>query len=196
MAVNFVFQLCFPKGLSFSTQREPRCSRFHSFIITKEDGTRTYGSTFTFWEEVTDRKICAAMQTLQRMHFVQPEEVKDDSTPTSINQNRSPMQERKLSPRDILKKYDSSKDRLFVTKCICLISQLQFVTASREFLKQLYEAVVNPSLSYLPLESYVYNILFEVPQPPPGRSMKFYGTATPVFSQRPSKLLPALFALL
>ncbi|KAK3098446.1 hypothetical protein FSP39_019539 [Pinctada imbricata] len=181
-----VGMLCFPRGLSFCTQRDTRRARFHSFLITKEDGSRIYGSAYIFYEEVKDTKICAAMQTLQRMHFVQPEKAQDDESTKDISQNRSPIQERKISPRDLQKMYDSKKDRLFVTKCICLISQLQFVCAPYEYLKQLYEAVAKPSHVYLPLESYVYNILFDVPQPPPGRSLKFYGATGPVFSQRPS----------
>ncbi|KAI1882056.1 hypothetical protein AGOR_G00246760 [Albula goreensis] len=39
-AVNM---LCMPKGLSFRTQADDREPQFHSFLITREDGSRTYG---------------------------------------------------------------------------------------------------------------------------------------------------------
>jgi len=38
---------------------------FHTFIITREDGSRVYGSSLTFDERVDDEEICLAMQTLQ-----------------------------------------------------------------------------------------------------------------------------------
>uniref|UniRef100_A0A8C4SMB8 DENN domain containing 5A n=1 Tax=Erpetoichthys calabaricus TaxID=27687 RepID=A0A8C4SMB8_ERPCA len=52
-----VGMLCMPKG-----------TQFHSFIITREDGSRTYGFSLTFYEEVTSKQICSAMQTLYHMH--------------------------------------------------------------------------------------------------------------------------------
>ena len=83
--------------------------------------------------------------------------------------------------------YDIKTDTLYVTKCICLVSQMQYVSATRQFLRQLYEAVEKPLSWHLPLECYVYNMLFEVPLPPAGRSMKMYGISTPIFCQRPSE---------
>ncbi|XP_030856696.1 DENN domain-containing protein 5B isoform X7 [Gorilla gorilla gorilla] len=50
-AVNM---LCMPKGLSFRTQMDNKDPQFHSFIITREDGSRTYGFVLTFYEEVTN----------------------------------------------------------------------------------------------------------------------------------------------
>ena len=61
-------QLCMPKGLSFRTQADNKEPQFHSFIITREDGSRTYGFVLTFYEEVTSKQICTAMQTLYQMH--------------------------------------------------------------------------------------------------------------------------------
>ena len=88
---------------------------------------------------------------------------------------------------DTTETYDIKTDKLYVTKSICLISQVQFVSAPRTFLKQLAEAVNKPIADQLPLEAYVYNLLYDVPMPPPGRSMKFYGVTSPIFCQRPSK---------
>jgi len=42
---------------------------FHTFIITREDGSRVYGSSLTFDERIDDDEICLAMQTLQVNSF-------------------------------------------------------------------------------------------------------------------------------
>uniref|UniRef100_A0A668A7C5 DENN/MADD domain containing 5B n=1 Tax=Myripristis murdjan TaxID=586833 RepID=A0A668A7C5_9TELE len=139
-AVNM---LCMPKGLSFRTQADQREPQFHSFIITKEDGSRTYGFVHTFYEEVTSPQICSAMQTLYQMHNADLDEA------------------------------------------LCLITPMPFMHACRRFLSQLHRAVTAATAPPLPLESYVHNILYEVPLPPPGRSLKFHGVYEPVVCQRP-----------
>lgn len=65
--VDFAFQLCLPNGLKFRTQKHTitQTPTFHSFLITKEDGRRCYGFSLVFYEEVRNRDICNAMQTLQ-----------------------------------------------------------------------------------------------------------------------------------
>uniref|UniRef100_A0A673BTA4 DENN domain-containing protein 5B-like n=1 Tax=Sphaeramia orbicularis TaxID=375764 RepID=A0A673BTA4_9TELE len=153
-AVNM---LCMPKGLSFRTQADPREPQFHSFIITKEDGSRTYGFVHTFYEEVTSAQICSAMQTLYQMH----------------------------NAEHGAGGYDSSRDTLYVSKALCLITPMPFMHACRRFLSQLHRAVTGTTAPPLPLESYVHNILYEVPLPAPGRSLKFHGVYEPIVCQRP-----------
>jgi hypothetical protein len=58
-------QLCLPHGLRFRTQKHSLEPQFHSFVITREDGHRSYGFSYVFYEEINNRKICSAMQTLQ-----------------------------------------------------------------------------------------------------------------------------------
>uniref|UniRef100_A0A7N8WWY4 DENN/MADD domain containing 5A n=1 Tax=Mastacembelus armatus TaxID=205130 RepID=A0A7N8WWY4_9TELE len=159
-----VGMLCMPKGLSFRTQVDSREPQFHSFIITREDGSRTYGFALTFFEEVTSKQICSAMQTLYHMH------------------NRH----QHTQPRPRFNSYDISRDTLYVSKCICLITPMAFPQACKKVLQQLHQAVTSPQPPPLPLESYIYNILYEVPQPPSGRSLKFSGVYGPVVCQRPS----------
>jgi hypothetical protein len=177
--------------LSFCTQIADRHPRFHSFIITREDGTRTFGSAFIFYEEVTDKKISAAMQTLQ--HMFQAEVESDVSETVDIEQVGGDL---RFSPRLIKKRtvddskiYYSNRDQLYVTKCICLITQQPFVLSTQQFLQQLHSAITDPTEVEFSLESYIYNILYEVPLPPPGRSMKFYGVKSAIFCHRPSKFI-------
>ncbi|XP_014833348.1 PREDICTED: DENN domain-containing protein 5A isoform X1 [Poecilia mexicana] len=188
-----VGMLCMPKGLSFRTQVDSREPQFHSFIITREDGSRTYGFALTFFEEVTSKQICSAMQTLYHMHNAEQYDILH--TPTTPH---GPEDQRPPQPRPVLhaapaisrlqrfNSYDISRDTLYVSKCICLITPMAFAQACRKVLEQLHQAVTSPQPPPLPLESYIYNILYEVPLPPSGRSLKFSGVYGPVVCQRPS----------
>lgn len=172
--------------------REPQ---FHSFIITREDGSRTYGFALTFFEEVTSKQICSAMQTLYHMHNAEQYDILH--TPTSPQGTEDP-REQPSQPRPVLhaapaisrlqrfNSYDISRDTLYVSKCICLITPMAFPQACRKVLQQLHQAVTSPQPPPLPLESFIYNILYEVPLPPSGRSLKFSGVYGPVVCQRPS----------
>lgn len=181
-----------PKGLSFRTQVDQRDPQFHSFIITKEDGSRTYGFVHTFYEEVTSPQICSAMQTLYQMHNAEhanpPSSSSSssssmDSLASSLDEADSPTSSTSSSRR--AGGYDSSRDTLYVSKALCLITPMPFMHACRRFLSQLHRAVTAATAPPLPLESYVHNILYEVPLPAPGRSLKFHGVYEPIICQRP-----------
>ncbi|XP_074050887.1 DENN domain-containing protein 5B isoform X2 [Macrotis lagotis] len=184
-AVNM---LCMPKGLSFRTQMDNKDPQFHSFIITREDGSRTYGFVLTFYEEVTSKQICTAMHTLYQMHNAEhyssiyaSSSCSMDSLTSNINEGDTTS----LAKLQRYNSYDISRDTLYVSKSICLITPLPFMQACKKFLLQLYKAVSSQQPPPLPLESYIHNILYEVPLPPPGRSLKFYGVYEPVICQRP-----------
>ncbi|XP_051818735.1 DENN domain-containing protein 5B isoform X3 [Antechinus flavipes] len=184
-AVNM---LCMPKGLSFRTQMDNREPQFHSFIITREDGSRTYGFVLTFYEEVTSKQICTAMHTLYQMHNAEHYSSIYASSSCSMDSLISNIDEGDATSLAKLQRYNSydiSRDTLFVSKSICLITPLPFMQACKKFLLQLYKAVSSQQPPPLPLESYIHNILYEVPLPPPGRSLKFYGVYEPVICQRP-----------
>lgn len=190
-------QLCMPKGLSFRTQADQRPSQFHSFIITKEDGSRTYGFVHTFYEEVTSPQICSAMQTLYQMHNAEHASANPsssssssssssmDSLASSLDEVDSPTSSSSLCSSRVAGSYDSSRDTLYVSKALCLITPMPFMHSCRRFLSQLHRAVTAASAPPLPLESYVHNILYEVPLPAPGRSLKFHGVYEPIVCQRP-----------
>uniref|UniRef100_UPI00358FF0A7 DENN domain-containing protein 5A-like isoform X2 n=1 Tax=Myxine glutinosa TaxID=7769 RepID=UPI00358FF0A7 len=184
-----VGMLCMPKGLTFRTQVDERSPIFHSYLITREDGSRTYGFALTFYEEVTSQAVCRAMQTLYAMHNVEcaaPDVTRRSAL--AVGNSSSPEDTTFLASGELsfttglpledggcelprLNSYDLSCDTLYVSKCICLIAPLPFTQAFRKVLMQLYGAVVSPQPPPLPLESYVYNLLYEVPLPPPGRSL-------------------------
>jgi DENN domain-containing protein 5 len=70
--------------------------------------------------------------------------------------------------------YDSSRDRLFVNKCLCYVSQHQFLAAFRALLHSLYARHTAPLPHLLPVESYIFNVLYEISTPSPGQSSRFY----------------------
>ncbi|KAM6075081.1 DENN domain-containing protein 5A isoform 4-T4 [Chlamydotis macqueenii] len=177
-----VGMLCMPKGLAFKTQADSRESQFHSFIITREDGSRTFGFSLTFFEEVTSKQICSAMQTLYHMHNAEYDIL---HTP-AMNDKDSCSNGTSVSKLQRFNSYDISRDTLYVSKCICLITPMSFMKACKKVLEQLHQAVTSPQPPPLPLESYIYNILYEVPLPPAGRSLKFSGVYGPIICQRPS----------
>ncbi|XP_007502592.2 DENN domain-containing protein 5B isoform X2 [Monodelphis domestica] len=184
-AVNM---LCMPKGLSFRTQKDSRDAQFHSFIITREDGSRTYGFVLTFFEEVTSKAICTAMHTLYQMHNAERGRGARASSSGSLDSLGGGPDEgdaTSLAKLQRVDSYDIGRDTLYVSKSICLIAPLPFMQACKKFLLQLYQAVRSQQPPPLPLESYIHNILYEVPLPPPGRSLKFYGVYEPVVCQRP-----------
>ncbi|XP_051546794.1 DENN domain-containing protein 5B isoform X3 [Myxocyprinus asiaticus] len=198
-AVNM---LCMPKGLSFRTQRDSLIPQFHSFLITREDGSRTYGFVHTFYEEVTSPQICSAMQTLHQMHQAEhntsarkcPSSSSSSSSSSSMDSLASSLDEIE-SPSSSQgtrrscgcsgEGYDSLRDTLYVSKAMCVITPMPFMHAYKRFLSQIHRAVTSNQPPPLPLESYIYNILYEVPLPSPGRSLKFHGVYEPILCQRP-----------
>ncbi|XP_049778730.1 DENN domain-containing protein 5B [Schistocerca cancellata] len=200
---NAVCMLCLPHGLQFRTQKHCIEPRFHSFIITREDGSHSYGCSYIFYEEVRNRKICSAMQTLQAMHLTEL------SSSHRIPQSRSRRQGRlaadgshntrslprhfKLSmhhPAAAQSYYEAAKDTLYASKSIAIISQLPYVRATKLFLEGLYRCAVEPNACSVSLESHVHNLLFETPLPQPGRSLRFSCpySGDPIIVQRPSSI--------
>ena len=82
--------------------------------------------------------------------------------------------------------FDVNTDTLLVSKSICIIMPLPFISAGKAFLEQVYYSVQKEDDLPLPLESYIYNLLFEVPLPPSGKTMRFSCNDLNITCQRPS----------
>eukprot|EP00057_Strongylocentrotus_purpuratus_P030402 XP_781573.4 PREDICTED: DENN domain-containing protein 5B isoform X2 [Strongylocentrotus purpuratus] len=223
-----------PKGLSFRTQKGNRTAKFHSFVMTREDNTRIYGASLTFYEQVSSQHICAELQTLQHKYGedrrLRKASVTQGSTgsiydethpsnsgyrtigsPRFQRRQSSPAIQGLASPRTRRRSpvhqcyttkaytlprthtdtknphFDMVKDTLYVSKSICLIMPLPFARAARKFLEQLFEVVRSTNSPSLPMESYIFNVLYDVPLPPMGRSMVFTGVSRNIACQRPSR---------
>lgn len=190
-----------PRGLSFRTQADRLDPQFHSFTMSFDDGTRSYGFVHTFYEEVTSAQIITAMQTLSQMHHVEHHSASSASSSSSSSASSpSSSMDSLVSSLDesdaeslagvsaclgCAGSFDPTRDTLYVSKALCLFTPLPFLQAARQFLSQLHQAVVSHTPPPLPLESYIHNILYEVPLPPPGRSLRFHGVQGHIVCQRP-----------
>ena len=140
----------------------------------------------TFYEQVDDRQICSAMDTLQQMHMAELSNAQSRTLYSHLGHVHSRSPKRHMGPQIAGKSYDLRRDTLYCTKCIALISQLPLIASLEQLLRDLLEVALNISKEPdLPLESYVYNILYEIPMPPPGRSMKFQTAMRSIVCQRP-----------
>ena len=84
--------------------------------------------------------------------------------------------------------YDPRAHTLLVSKCICVTSSVPLVATFERLLRALLTvATGNGGRAHLSLESYVYNMLYEVPLPPPGRSMRLCTATETIVCQRPGQ---------
>ena len=81
--------------------------------------------------------------------------------------------------------FNIEKDTLYATKCICVLSQVPLVRTFERILVYIHTAVVSEEEPEMALEAYIYNLLHEVPLPPPGRSLKFSVMGKTIVGQRP-----------
>uniref|UniRef100_A0A2A4JW91 UDENN domain-containing protein n=2 Tax=Heliothis virescens TaxID=7102 RepID=A0A2A4JW91_HELVI len=174
-----VCMLCLPAGLQFRTQKHSLEPKFHSFVVTRENASRYYGFSLIFYEEVRNRNICSAMHTLQAMYIT---ELSSGQTPpghrkaSGKESSRSLPRSFKLTPHSgaALTYYDIAKDKLYVAKSIALICQYPYVRVAQLFLENLFRSLPRQPGPGLSPESYVYNLLYEVPVPLPGQALRLY----------------------
>jgi hypothetical protein len=70
--------------------------------------------------------------------------------------------------------YNIFKDRLYASKCICLISQYPFNKPFSKILHTLYDMVEQTDLLGISLESHLYNLIYDIPAPTNGRLLRFH----------------------
>ncbi|CAI4221515.1 unnamed protein product [Auanema sp. JU1783] len=198
---NEVLALCMPRGLRFFTEKDvPTVPSIHTFANIKEDGSRVNGTTITFYEEVRDISICEAMSRLQTEHVKEltaHERVDRERThlpPGTISGGTHTLPRGRRDKSKRISYYDGgSQNILFMSKTLCLITRLPLVAAPKAILKTFYEIIRGEQEANLPLESYIFWILNEIPLPSPGTSLKVSFLNTPIVVQRPSLLELPLF---
>ncbi|OQR76595.1 DENN domain-containing protein 5A-like, partial [Tropilaelaps mercedesae] len=196
---NSVNMLCLPSGLTFCTQKRLKAlesnSWFHTFIVTREDGSRSYGHALLFYEEVGDRDVCTALHTLQQMYLAELNEGRVHSA--GIISRSLPRSFRLLSPKLATKKvhnepagalYDLNKDSLYVTKAICLISTVPVVSVAKVILQSWYRMITTAEPPLLPYECYLYNVLYELPMPEQGKSVQLCYLYDEIIFQQPGSM--------
>ncbi|KRY75885.1 DENN domain-containing protein 5A, partial [Trichinella pseudospiralis] len=202
-----ILSLCLPRGLRFCTQKNlPNKPSFHTFVCIRMDGSRLDGCALTFYEKVKDEKVMQKMQALHNTYLRELTAGKAPDSAASLEDSptRAKLMEEhvggssahtlprrgKSSSKKRFSFYDSNHDKLYVCKCIALITKLPVVSACESLLTAIYSLTKESELQ-LPLESYVYWLLYELPLPPPGLSLKLTLLDRDVVFQCPStKELP------
>lgn len=161
--------MCMPDGLRFKKNLEDPLSHksTHTFCITKENGSRTYGTVLAYYERTTDLKLINSFEALQ----------------TKYLERRCPLTQPHITSKQQDHDFSIATDTLHAPKCLCLVTTAPAVFRPlRAYLEQLHAValrrVSSSSLSsseQLPLESYLYNLLYEVPLPGPGKTLHFVG---------------------
>jgi hypothetical protein len=70
--------------------------------------------------------------------------------------------------------YNTLKDRLYTSKCLCLLSQYPFNKSFAKILHTLFDMVEQTDLLGISLESHLYNLLYEIPMPSEAKVLKFH----------------------
>ncbi|KAE9554199.1 hypothetical protein FO519_002563 [Halicephalobus sp. NKZ332] len=196
-----IASLCMPKGLKFYTETKvPMDPQFHSFVIIREDGMRMNGCALTLYEEVRDESIRQAMYDLQMDHVKeiaaaesQSRAVFDSRTrqkPGTVSFGNHTMPRHISARRNNQKRtsyYDSTSKPIFVSKCIALLTRIPMVFTSEKILRSLAD-MIKPNFHSLPvpMESFIYWILHEVPLPVPGTTLQLNYSGIDLIVIRPS----------
>eukprot|EP00040_Diaphanoeca_grandis_P015882 m.81642 g.81642 ORF g.81642 m.81642 type:complete len:1362 (-) comp25439_c0_seq1:67-4152(-) len=174
--------LCFPAGLHFKLSCDDRRSVLHPFVMTKEDGSRTYGMSLTFYEEVLDTKLVELLNVLQQIHDYQTMNAADE--PYSFSPMSSPTGRRKSKRRSSSMLFPAEQvassemllgdtfKRVYAPTSISIVSQIPAIAAMEQCLLDLYtvEYTGNKSLQGTTLAQM---LLSSIPLPPPGWSINF-----------------------
>ena len=123
---NTISMFCFPEGIYFLEKQLPP-NKFN-FVLTDENGDRTYCSVLIFWEKLNDE---------MRKNFEPIYEENIEKTADEIKNNI-------YKNKKKLKEY-------YVPKALCILSKFPFFSNNIKFLKNLYK-IFNSSSTKIPLE--------------------------------------------
>eukprot|EP00049_Salpingoeca_infusionum_P015830 m.311479 g.311479 ORF g.311479 m.311479 type:complete len:993 (-) comp15956_c0_seq1:6014-8992(-) len=163
--VQDVVLLSFPRGLMFKREGDTRRICFHTFVLTRDDGTKAYGANLVFYERVQSQKLLTAVKVLETMHLAQQEYEFHPSHRSSS-----------LVPRPSSRAgFDPETQALFAPKCLTLVSSVPAVASFEQLMRQLFmlsqhkPGVVSQNM----VVECVENLLYSVPLPPPGMTVEF-----------------------
>jgi hypothetical protein len=146
-----------PEGLRFRKNlQDPHTHHktTHTFCITREDGSRMYGTVLTYYELTTDLMVINSFEAFQSK-FLEKQRTK-----LHTNQDYN---------------FSVAKDRLYAPKCLCFLTSAPIFQPLKAYLEQLFAITMGDVRSDLPVECYLYNLLYEVSLPDPGRTLRFNG---------------------
>lgn len=142
-----------PDGLQLTKNFRPR-PKFHTMLITRENGSRVYGSVLIFYEPVDDQKPLDTLLRLQNEY--------ESNCRFGISPDESLL-------------FDQTCDELYASTALCLITTTPVFSPLKAYLDQLYAIAMEDEPASLSIECYLSNLLYEVSLPDPGRLMSFTG---------------------
>ena len=147
-------QLCLPDGTQLSKNLKHTSRSFHSFLVTREDGSHVHGSVLVFPEPISDQNLLNSLDSLQSLYC--------QARGSGFNSAHQDF-------------FDRREDQLFSLKCLCLVTATPIHRPCKAFLEQLVAVTTGSHTPTLPVESYLYNLLYEVTLPEPGKFLRFSG---------------------
>lgn len=142
-----------PDGLRLVKNIGPR-PQFHTMVITRENGSHVYGSVLTFYEPVQEGKTLDSLLALQNEY--------ESNCRFGISPDESLL-------------FDQTCDELYASASLCFVTTHPVFAPLKTYLDQLYAVAMEGESCLLPVESYLYNLLYEVCLPDPGRTLSFTG---------------------
>lgn len=175
-----------PRGVYFRKYVHKDQRKFHSFLQTKEDGAKIYGFVLTFFEEIKNQKLVQAMDTLFKMFDTEL------TTKLPSNSVADRRKGKRIQRGRSVYSYNKEIEPLYASKCICMLMRQPLFTIARQVLEDILDVGLNEPKHELFTESYIYNALYEIPVPPPGRTMKYLslGGEAIIVTQPSSNELP------
>ncbi|PAV64084.1 hypothetical protein WR25_15827 isoform B [Diploscapter pachys] len=182
-----ILSLCMPKSLRFYTEKDVPCEpSYHTFANILEDGTRINGTAITFYEEVRDYTIKERMTQLHTQHVreltaMTSREAGVDHRerahlpPGTVSGGTHTLPRGRKSATKRISYYGGTGENstLYMSRTLCLITRLPIVCSTTTVLRVLHHLITSSQQpSSLPLESYIYWFLNEIPMPSPGTTLK------------------------
>lgn len=188
-----IVSLCMPKGLKFYTQNDVPSPSVHTFANIREDGSRLNGCALIYYEEIKDMSLCERMSELQTEH-VRALTARDKAIerahvpPGTVSGGTHTLPRGNKKDRSKRTSYYDACGgaQLFMSKCICVLSRVPIVSAGEHIVTSIHSVFTSAAQPpALPLESYIYWILNEVPLPAPGSTLKVGMCGVDIVLQRP-----------
>ena len=155
-----------PEGLLLRKNLSDPIKTFHSFLITRENGSQVYGSALTFFEQVREPRVLNVLESLQTSYLER-------------HHRGLGLDKRQL--------FNRVEDKIYALKCISFVTSKPFFRPCHAYLEQLFAVTVGAQKADLPLESYLYNILYEVSMPSPGKAIQFFGPLGQLYWRLPTE---------
>lgn len=203
--------LALPTGVHLYTEQNlPSNPSFHSFVLIREDGTRLYGCSLIFYEELRSNDLRQQIFDAQLTYLHEFASSPSTSSKNYITEKtkrncnyatQSLPRKLSISKRgdDLSNKYSKNDEEhiayyknpnspLFISKCIAVMTAIPIIYSSENFLHNLW-MLINDKLpkERLTFEEILQWALHQIPLPPLGASIKIAHPNFHMLVRRPAQ---------